>query len=145
MTKLQFANPEKAGATSAAVRAALESEKLNFEFLQDGATAIMKFIGEKYTYDVLVFCSDEFVTVQCRYPLSISNAARSSMLELINSINIENPVGSFELISKGTALSVKVGISVKSFTPSVELIVEAIYRAFRLAEANFAAIENLLK
>jgi hypothetical protein len=141
MHNVNFSDAAKAKSVCNLVKAALTEEGLRFHFDDGQAVAIMKFTGLKFTYDCLVFCSDEFVVAQMRYPFTVPAERLAHLYEFINTINTSAPVGNMELLGDKTTLSVKVGLSIKNYFPDNGVIIELLSRAFQLTDANASKIE----
>lgn len=144
MSKVKFEKPLKALGTINIVKNALDADGLKYQFIEESAVAFLKIVGTKYTYDVMIFCADEFVTVQMRYPFFVPRERISSLLPFLNSINIQNPVGSLELLKDNITLCVKVGVSIKNFVPDAKLIIEALSRAFEFTDSIVDDIERVI-
>lgn len=144
MHKIELKEHVKAQNAVQVVKNALDQEGLKYQFWDENSVAFLKIIGTKYTYDVMIFCADEFITIQVRYPFLVPQDRINSVFGLMNGINIKNPVGNLELLKDNTTLAVKVGVSIKSFEPDIKLVIEALTRAFQFTNSIVDDIEQAI-
>ncbi|MDT0137271.1 hypothetical protein [Acidovorax sp. PRC11] len=71
---------------------------ISFKYQSDPANKSFRlaFASEVFTYEAIIICGNQFLTVNSRLPLTVQEHHVDEVLKLINGRNIRTPIGNYE-------------------------------------------------
>lgn len=82
---------------------------------------ILLFTGEKFEIKAAIFCGADYLTIQASLPIVIPEPALPALLARINELNVQRPVGAYEIHTKMNKLLFKVGVNIPPVLNGEEL------------------------